>query len=348
MTRHLNKGLNFQQWPSEDRTLFERLIGSGDLFDEAAWNALSVVTIRNRRYSYSQWLGFLSGCLPALLELPPPSRVTLDSVRLYVETLRRNCTETAIAIALQRLHLTVVGMDPQTDWNWLYRIQRRIAKGAKPLPKQYLLSVDLYQVGIKLMEDAKNKADFLERIVLSQAEQYRDGLMIALLCEAPMRRAAFTQLSIGETIVKEGEHWRIYLPPEMVKTRTAQSYEISRELGRYIDGYINTYRCAFPNSDKHGGMWPYGDRPMTDKMVRRYLRKHTEQRLGYAVSPHDFRRAAATFMATADPRNARAAKDLLGHTSFQMTEKNYINGPRSRLAGRALSEVVGAIADAGH
>lgn len=343
MAKHLNKGLKFQHWPGDDRRLFDKLGGSGDIFDAGAWSILSAVTIRNRRYAYSQWLGFLAERLPAVLEMPATSRVTADNVRLYVEALRRNCTETAIAIALQRLHLTLIAMDPEKDWSWLYRLQRRIAKRAKPLQKQHVFSVDLYQVGIQLMEEAKSKSILFERVVLSQAEQYRDGLMIALLSEAPMRRAGFTRLCLGDHVVKVGERWCIYLQPAMVKTRMAESYEVSKELSRYIDDYIDTYRCTFPDSDKHRGMWPYGDRPMTDKMVRRYLRKHTEQRVGCAVSPHGFRRAAATFLATADPKNARAAKDLLGHTTFQMTEKHYVVGARSRLAGRALAGIVGAI-----
>jgi len=75
-------------------------------------------------------------------------------------------------------------------------------------------------------------------------------------------------------------------------------------------------------------------------MIRRYTRKHTQERLGDAVSPHGFRRGAATFTTIADPVNARVVKDLLGHTTFRMTEKHYVVGARSRLAGRDLMQAV--------
>ncbi|HEY5082228.1 MAG TPA: hypothetical protein VII91_10000, partial [Bauldia sp.] len=52
-----------------------------------------------------------------------------------------------------------------------------------------------------------------------------------------------------------------------------------------------------------------------------------------------FRHAAASLWASVDPENDRGAKDLLGHRSFDMTERYYIQA-QSRMAGRALAEVI--------
>ncbi len=41
-----------------------------------------------------------------------------------------------------------------------------------------------------------------------------------------------------------------------------------------------------------------------------------------------------------DPENVRGVKDLLGHADFSTTEKYYIMG-QSRLAGRALAQIMG-------
>jgi integrase len=69
------------------------------------------------------------------------------------------------------------------------------------------------------------------------------------------------------------------------------------------------------------------------------VRKRTRKELGFPVSLHRFRAAAATFWSIKDPANIRGAKDLLGHSSFATTEKDYIMA-RSRLAGRALARVI--------
>jgi integrase len=42
----------------------------------------------------------------------------------------------------------------------------------------------------------------------------------------------------------------------------------------------------------------------------------------------------------ADPENIRVAKDLLGHRSFSMTEKHYIDGAQARIAGRELAALL--------
>ncbi len=340
MTKHMNMGLRFIDWPTTDHERFSALSKSTDIFDEVPWSRLSATSVRNRRYGYGQWLRFIKIHAPDLLNSAPELRVNLDTVRLYVGELRRNCTETAVAINIQRLRLTVLAIAPGSDWAWLQEIERRIANAAKPLHKPRVLSADLYQVGVDLIQDARNKAEIFEHPILSQAEQFRDGLMIAMLAAAPMRRACLASLRLEEHVVKIGNLWNIFIPAEMTKTGEDQDYDLSASLGNFLDEYIERYRPIFPGADQHGGLWPYGNRPMTDKMVRRYICKHTAQRLGIAVSPHGFRRGSATFIAEADPANIRMAKDLLGHKSFAMTEKHYINTARSRLAGQALAELV--------
>lgn len=114
--------------------------------------------------------------------------------------------------------------------------------------------------------------------------------------------------------------------------------KLRRLLYRALALYLLHFRPLFPNATEHAGMWPYKDRPMTDKMIRRCVRRHTAKALGYAVTPHRFRNAAATFTSVVDPKNIRMAKDLLGHSSLFVTEQHYVDGSRSRLAGRQHAE----------
>lgn len=340
MAKHMNKGLDYRAWPTRDRECFVALHAPANILDRGPWFTLSETSIRNRRYGYGQWLGYISAMEPGMLDLPPGARITRDTIRGYVGTLRRNCTETAVAICLQRLRLTISEIAPEDDWSWLYRIERRVANGARRLPTPRATSADLYKVGLDLIHDARNKSEIFDRPILSQAEQFRDGLMVAFLVEAPLRRGCFANLRLGEHVFKVGNRWNVFVSAEMTKTGEPQDYEISLQLGGYLDEFLEKYRPVFPCSDQHGGLWPYGDRPMTDKMVRRYIRKHTEQRLGTAISPHGFRRGSATFIAEADPKNIRMAKDLLGHRTFGITEKHYIAAAGSRLAGKALADLI--------
>ncbi|MER9217148.1 site-specific integrase [Mesorhizobium sp. M0663] len=340
MTRHLNSGMPFDAWPSQDRELFQRAFEAIDFFDSGPGSSLAPATKYGRRADYGQWLAFLSHIFPDALKLTPGDRVEQSRVEDYVEYLRENCRETTIVHCLARLFYTIRAFCPDRDWRWLYRISRRIAAKAVPIKHRQVLSSDLYALGLRLMDRALIKANALGRLTKSCAMAYRDGLLIATLVEAPMRRGAFSRLLIGEHMMKVGQRWCLMVPAENTKTKTAQEYELSDRLSRYMGIYLDQVRLAFPGAAQHNNLWPYEGRPMTDKMIRRRIIMWTRLGLGFEVSPHRFRNAAATFISIADPENIRVARDLLGHRSFAMTEKHYIEGAQSRIAGRELAAIL--------
>ena len=49
---------------------------------------------------------------------------------------------------------------------------------------------------------------------------------------------------------------------------------------------------------------------------------------------------SAAFIAQVDPENIHAAKDLLGHHDFRITEKHYLPAAQTRRAGRELARVL--------
>ncbi|CAN7756259.1 tyrosine-type recombinase/integrase [Mesorhizobium sp. LjNodule214] len=330
----------FEAWPLEDRRLWELAVEQHDIFDSGPGASLAPSTKYGRKADYGLWLGFLSHILPEALKLPPHERIDRSFIEDYVEYLRENCRETTIAHRLGRLFYTIRAFCPDRDWQWLYRISRRIAAKAEPIKHRRVLSPELYAVGLRLMDRALIKANALGRLTKSSVVAYRDGLLIATLMEAPMRRGAFSLLQLDDHVVCVGQRWYLTVPAENTKTRTAQDYELSKRLSRYMDIYLDQIRPEFPGADTHNSLWPYEGRPMTDKMIRRRIIKWTRVGLGFEVSPHRFRNAAATFISVVDPENIRAAKDLLGHRSFAMTEKHYIDGAQSRIAGRELAAIL--------
>lgn len=334
MAKRLNLALPFSNWPDVDRQLFEAGHPRGDIFDRRANAALSHRTVYARRSAYGQFLQILCDHRPDQLALPPDQRVTPNNLRLAMEVLRRNCSDHTVGTFLQKVHLVIRAMYPSDIWEWIYLAQRQVQRRAAPLPRREVLSSELYPVGLSLMDKAIAASNARDVLLIDDAEQFRNGQMIALLAEQPMRRGELAAIKIDEHLEKIDDQWVINLPPELVKTREARRYELSNRLSDYMDVYLNIYRPLFPNADGHPGLWPYKDRPMVDKMIRRYVRKHTQDALGFAVTPHRFRNAAATFTSVADPANIRMAKGLLGHASLAVTEKHYVDGSRSRLAGR--------------
>jgi site-specific recombinase XerC len=62
--------------------------------------------------------------------------------------------------------------------------------------------------------------------------------------------------------------------------------------------------------------------------------RHSRQRLGLHVAPHDVRGAAATTWATVEPAKIGVARDLLTHVDLRTTIKHY-NRARGIEASRA-------------
>jgi integrase/recombinase XerD len=196
------------------------------------------------------------------------------------------------------------------------------------------ISQRLYALGIELMDRAVvSTADAVD-VSKSDAFDYRDGLMLALLALVPLRRRTLAALRIGQQLVKSGDLWALDIPAQDIKTR--------RALSRRIDLYLAKFRRRIPGAAQHDGLWPSNQgRLMDDGTIYDTVRRRTFVAFGFPINLHRFRTAAGTFWSVHDPANVRGAKDLLGHASFDMTE-NYIMA-QSRLAGHALARAIGNV-----
>lgn len=339
----------YSKWPTVDKDLWKAAFASGaDLFDDGGPGShLSTRTVLQLRYTYGKFLHFLSAEHGDLLKRSPAERVDATIIEEFVEWQPVTCGGVTISIYLYHLWLAFRNLYPKVDWSWLLRISRRIKARAKSRPERHHLvtSEILYDVGIKLMDDALRSG----RPATSWRVQtaFRDGLIIALLALIPLRRRTLAALRIGKHLVKCGEHWVLDIPPADVKTKQPLDYPISPELSHRIDTYVDQIRSKTAGARTHDYLWASGrGRPMGEGVINNAVRRRTRKALGFPVNLHRFRRAAATLWSIQDPANVRGSKDLLGHASFATTEKYYVMS-QSRLAGRALGRAIDALKNDG-
>ena len=226
---------------------------------------------------------------------------------------------------------------------WLLVVSMRIKAQARPKPEKHHLvtSETLYKLGIRLMDDALacGKPPTSWRVQTG----FRDGLIIALLALIPLRRRTLSALRIGKQLIKSGDTWSLDIPAKDVKTKRPLDYPISPELSQRIDMYVNEIRPHIAGARTHDYVCSSSrGRPLRGPLIYNAVRRRTRKALGFPVNLHRFRRAAATFWSMRDPVNVRAVRDLLGHTTFATTERNYVMA-QSRLAGRALARAVSAL-----
>jgi integrase len=331
-------------WPEEDWKRWTSANQAGaDRFDDCGRAAhLAEPTRRNLQGCYARFLGFVSLRRPALLEGAPADRVDRQSIADYVAFRQPSCSDSGIAIELGHLRQALRYICPESDWWWLATIAKRIGSNAKSKPPKHHLvtSETLYALGLKLMDEAAANAESGTPVSKPDAMKYRDGLLIALLALIPLRRRTVTALRIGQQLVKSGDLWELMIPAQDTKTKRALDFPISIALSRRIDRYLYQFRCRIPRAEMHNGLWPSNKgRLMDHGTVYDTVCRRTREALGFPVSLHRFRSAAGTFWSIQDPLNVRGVKDLLGHASFDTTEKHYIM-TQSRVAGHALARAM--------
>ena len=316
-------------WPEADRTVWQNALTPGTILDDhlGALAHLSVASNYKVERGYGRFLTYCKIHEPDCLQAAPAERISPQRVRSYINHLTDigNSTQTIMA-RLQDLGSMASLFAPERDWSFINRLASRIRARHKPAREKtrILMTDELAQLGYDLMHAAQGNDS------ISDAVQYRDGLMIALLAYVPIRRKNFTALEIGSSVVRRQGQWFIQLTPEQTKTHAWFETILPPVLEPYLQRYLDFYR---PMLLACTGRWqkPTGDAlwiskhssPMTQDGLYSRICRHTGERFGEHCSPHMFRDAAASTLATEAPEYVMLAAPLLGHRSFQTTEKYY-------------------------
>jgi integrase/recombinase XerD len=332
-------------WPQADRQAWEDALTPGTLLDDhlGARANLSAQSNFKTERGYGRFLTYCRIYDPACLDEPPVARITKDRVRNYVRHLMslENSSQT-ILCRLQELGDIAWAFSPAHDWSFINRIASRIRARHTPArsKNRIMMSDELAQLGYDLMDQAGDEAG------VKAACQFRDGLMIALLAYVPIRRKNFARLSLGENLVKRQNRWLIMLTPEETKTHAWFQTIWPVALEPYLARYLERHRpCLVANI----GRWskPTGtavwvsshSSPMTEIAIYDRICRQTRKHFGAHVSPHLFRDAAASTLATEAPAHVRIAAPLLGHRSFQTTEKYYRKAKAQEGHGRFIETI---------
>lgn len=317
-------------WPSADQRLWDSAFAAPvDLFDdEARGAALAEATRRDLHYAYTRWLGFLALHEPAALDLPPARRVTVERIRRMVDALTPTNAPKSIGSRLHHLRLALKLMAPDEDWGWLKAIADRHLRMRRPRvnrPLELAAACDEAQRQLAVLSG--------EPPSRASAIAYRDALIVALLCEAPIRRRNLVQIRIGTHLVREGDSWALIFGPDETKNKRPLDYPLSPELSQSIDTYLSRFRPKLPGAAGHDGLWASNKSgPLRETAMLDTVGQWTAKHLGYRATLHAFRRAAGSLHAKHNPANVRVARDLLGHADLATTQHHYIEAETRQAA----------------
>jgi integrase len=232
---------------------------------------------------------------------------------------------------------------PNRNWGWLKRRYSRMkmrAKLSRNKRVRVVPSVDLYALGIQLMETAcdgkRREQPFFA------ASQHRDGLQIALLAARPLRIRNFQDIEQARTLIYRGRLYWLMFDEEETKTGRPIEVYVPEHLRPYLDGYLKNYRQALlaklPTGSKPTrALWvSRSGEKMEEPAIRCNIERRTKAEFGHSINPHLFRDCLATSFATDDPEHVRCVSTILGHASLATAEK-YYNQATSLTAAHAFS-----------
>jgi integrase len=170
-----------------------------------------------------------------------------------------------------------------------------------------------------------------------RAIQYRDGLFLALLSLWLARRRSIAALTISRHLEVDDGGVNILLYRSDTKPKRAESFRVPEQLLHYMIHYLKQIRPELVGSCAHDGFWAsYRRGPLSAGRIYDMVRARVRTKFGKAMSLHDFRRAAATFLAMDAPDKIGLIPGILQHASAEIGEQHY-NLARSLKAGQRFA-----------
>ena len=342
-----------RDWPLAIREAWAVALEAGDLLDPgglaAAWRP---ETRRHVMDGFGAWLAWLrdNGILGERAR--PGTECTPANVADFAEAMLEMVANRTVETRLVALHRALTAMSPEGNWSFIRTIIARLDKTpSKNSEKRRRVrnSRDLFDLGVNLMRRAERSRNspYQRRV----AALYRDGLMIALTAARPLRRCNLVGLELGNELFKTDAGWRITIAPSRTKTHNPIEFGLPQEIDPWLERYLDDYRGILlgnggsqaPKFD--GPVWiSVRGGPLAPHSWAIRVCDHTKAAFGLPVNPHLFRDSAATTIAIGDPKQIRIAAAVLGHRSFETTQKHY-NQARSIEAARAYQESLAKLTD---
>ena len=240
--------------------------------------------------------------------------------------------------SIQKLRRFVQLVAPDLDLAWLIEIERQLFSEMRPRSKwgRVVYVEVLVDAGLTLMAEA----EMAKRPKLTRARMFRNGLMIALLAYCPVRPKNYAALEIGRSFVNVDGTWWIVLTAAETKEKRPDERPVPEDLTDPIKRYLEIYRpiLARGNTGSNALWMAISGKPMSSASVRETITETTGTTVGVKVSPHLFRTAGVTTLATRAGDKPHAGSALLHHHGGPVTQENY-NRASCFSAGKLLGAV---------
>ncbi|MFX4221513.1 MAG: hypothetical protein ACMVO3_11360 [Thalassobaculum sp.] len=349
-------------WPEEDRTRwfascqagpsdFLKSLETAALLEpktEKSAASYEETTRLNLIDAWGQYLEYLAQSETQALSGSIKLRADLDQIFGYLKELERlGRAPQTIGARANSIAMFLSVTCPEVDTADLRALAARMKRGAPTVSKsgRIVAPVVLIGLGERLMQHAWNQT-VDETPTKDAATTFRDGLLIALLAQRPIRRQNLADLEIGSSFTCQAGQYEIHLTAEQVKTDYPIDVPCPKALTTPIEHYLAIFRPVLLGKDSCQHLWVSSGtgRRLTAIGIYQAIRRRTRDALGFPVNPHLFRDCAATFMYLQSPELAWMIAGLLGHGNLVTGKKYYIQA-QSKAGHEQYQGLIAAIRD---
>ena len=333
----LVRSLPLERWPTAERAAWQEACRpSVQLKRGGAASHFRPVVQYDLARRYGYFLDFLSRSGRPDMVAAAGAQVTPPNVEAYVNELKARVSSVTVYGSIQKLRRFVQLIAPARDIGWLIAIERELTTEKRPRPKwsRFVRTDILVDAGLTLMAEA----EIAKRPNLTRARMFRNGLMIALLAYCPIRSKNFAALEIDRSFVNVDGTWWIVLTAAETKEKRADERPLPEELTSAIEHYLEVHRPVLARGNTRALWLAIDGKPMSYASIAELIPETTRMTVGVSVSPHMFRTAGATTLATRAGDKPHAGSALLHHRPGSTTQENY-NRASCVSAGKSLSDV---------
>jgi len=166
--------------------------------------------------------------------------------------------------------------------------------------------------------------------------------MVAFLAMMPIRRRAFTGLTLGESLIVRDDALIVALPEDLTKTGVPWEAEVQEPAAGALRRYLEEARpfLMARRGLQHARLWvDRKGRPYREHQLGVRVAETTLKLTGRRIPPHLFRDAAATTLVRESPEAARLVRSVLAHSGFETSERHYIQA-RTIEVGRDYAKLL--------
>lgn len=194
-----------------------------------------------------------------------------------------------------------------------------------------VLSGDIWtrvvQLPDRLMSDAQK---LRSRSQTKAAVLAQIAVAIRMLTYAPVRIGNLSEALLGTNLIRpdgaDSPYWLVF-PDYDVKNETDLTFVFDEQVSSFIEQYVRDFRPVLLRGSNQPLLFPGGKGDGQNKCASTLsdqITKRVDKELGFRITAHQFRHAAAAIILRGQPGNYELVRRVLGHRNVQTTMNFYV------------------------